>query len=59
MRLAGALVPSFADDQAVLHQHAADAWIRRGREHAARSELQRTRHVFFVVIGNHAAGDRR
>ncbi len=51
VRLAGLLVPAFADDFAVTHQHAADARIGRGRAQAALGQLQRARHHAVVDGG--------
>jgi len=48
MRLAGAQVKAFADDNAVFHNHATHARVRmRGKASLAR-ELKRARHVKFV-----------
>src|SRR5512143_3904295 len=48
MRLAGSLVPAFADDFAVFHQHAADARIGSGRVQATLSQAQRPGHPLTI-----------
>ena len=60
VRLARSCVPAFADDVPVVHQHAADAWVGRGRGQAARGKLQRTRHRRMVSCRKgHAPGRAR
>ena len=44
MRLAGTLMPAFADDFPVLHDHATDPRVGIGGIHPAASELQGARH---------------
>ena len=53
MRLAGALVPAFADDLAVVDDHAADARVRRRRVEAAFGKRERARHVRAVGVGEY------
>jgi len=55
---AGALVPAFAEDAPVTHQHAADTRIRLGRVEAARREFQSPTHVAGVALalGGNAVG---
>ncbi len=55
--LAGRLGESLANDLPVLAQHAADARIGGGVEHASRSERKRLLHGGVVGIGKHLAGD--
>ena len=45
MGAARALVPAFANHDAVAHYHAADTRIRRGRAKPAARELEGARHV--------------
>ncbi len=61
MRFAGALVPAFADDLAVAHQHTTDARIGAGGVQAAFRQVQRTRHPLAVLRRRHqrAGGLRR
>jgi uncharacterized protein YdeI (BOF family) len=51
VRLAGAIVKTFADDLAVFHDHAADIRVGMGGKAPARGQLQRSRHVHFVLHG--------
>ena len=44
------LVPTFADDLAVAHDHAADHRVRLNGALAARSEREGVRHVADVVV---------
>ena len=48
VRLAGALMPAFAHDDAVAHEHATDAGIGRGRVQAALGEVERAGHEFLI-----------
>ena len=50
MRLAGTLVPTLGDDAPAGGEHAADAWIRIGREQAARGERERAAHALLVEV---------
>ena len=49
MRLTGAIVKTFADDFALIDNHAADARIRMGGKSPARRQFNRARHVHFIV----------
>ena len=53
MRLAGALVETFAHHSAALHHHAADTRIGRGRVQAAPCQGQGALHVFIVGSSEH------
>ena len=51
VRFTGAIVKTFADDLAIFNDHAADirVWVRG--EASARGQLQRSRHVYFILHG--------
>ena len=51
VRRAGALMPAFTDDTAVLDDDAADARVGRSGEQTARRELQRVRHMDVIGCG--------
>ena len=52
--LAGAFVPTLADDHAVIDQHAADPWVGIGAVQAAPGQRQGPCHVAIIVGGHHS-----
>ena len=57
VRLAGTLVPAFANDDAIAHDDAADTGIGSGGQQPTLGQLQRTRHEF--VVGGAEHGHRQ
>ena len=53
MVLAGGLRIAFADDGVAVHEHAAYAWVGRGREESLLGQRQGALHHGVVEVGEH------